>query len=150
MLKSTCSYMYGCKLCTYHCQAPPPPTGGSRGFGRALEQMNFIKRYSYFHSLNPNKAPTKCPYCPWGLTLIGALQWTPKMLQLAMNSKCLKYVLHGHYSSLVAGISLEKSPERLPPKTALHMSRNPRSCNAMIELRPRILSCHTNQWCKLL
>ena len=30
------------------------------------------------------------------------------MLQLAMNSKCLKYVLHNHYNSLVAGISLEK------------------------------------------
>ena len=39
--------------------------------------------------------------------------WTPtKMLQLAMNSKCLKYVVHSHYSSLLAGILLEN---RVPP-----------------------------------
>ena len=31
-----------------------------------------------------------------------------------------------------------------------YMSRNSRSCNAMIELRPRIIFYHTNQWCKLL
>ena len=36
--------------------------------------------------------------------------WTPtKMLQLAMNSKRLKSIVHSHYSSLLAGISLEKS-----------------------------------------
>ena len=42
------------------------------------------------------------------------------MLQLAMNSKCLKYALHNHYSSLVAGISLEKSSA----------SRQKRLCNS--------------------
>ena len=36
--------------------------------------------------------------------------WAPtKMLQLAMYSKCPKSVVHCHYSSLLAGISLEKS-----------------------------------------
>ena len=36
--------------------------------------------------------------------------WThTKMLQLAINSKCQKSVAHSHYSSLLAGISLEKS-----------------------------------------
>ena len=31
------------------------------------------------------------------------------LLQLAMNSQCLKSVIHSHYSSLLAGISLDKS-----------------------------------------
>ena len=36
--------------------------------------------------------------------------WTPmKLLQLAMNLQCLKSVIHSHYSSLLAGISLDKS-----------------------------------------
>ena len=64
--------------------------------------------------------------------------WTPmKMLQLAMNSKCLKYVVHSHYSSLLVGISLEKS------------SASPRqnySATATITVKPeRLAHCCVGQ-----
>ena len=51
-----------------------PPTGGSRGFGRALEQMNFIKHcILIFSQSKPQQSPYLLPQWGWwGLTLIGA------------------------------------------------------------------------------
>ena len=82
----TCIHRYTCMpldsgrhgsglLCTYQCQAPatpPPPTGGSRGFGRALEQMNFIKHciliLFIFSQSKPQQSPYQMPLLPqWGV-----------------------------------------------------------------------------------
>ena len=41
------------------------------------------------------------------------------MLQLAMDSKYLKSIIHSNYSSLLAGISLEKSAKYSPAATII-------------------------------
>ena len=76
--------------------------------------------------------------------------WTPtKMPQLAMNSKCLKYVLHSHYSSLLAGISLEKSSASRDSATATITIKPERLAHLCVEqalLYPRM--CY-NSWFEL-